>query len=119
MDQIMGEYWVFDKAVADAGVKVGGEALQGLATATTVRVRDGERVVTDGSFAETREVIGGSASWAIWTWPRRSPPTRSPRRCSTGRLAGCRPGPPRRRAAPRPPIAAPWTSSATPRNAHS
>jgi hypothetical protein len=26
MDQIMGEYWAFDKAVADAGVKVGGEA---------------------------------------------------------------------------------------------
>ena len=39
MDQIMGEYWAFDKAVADAGVKVGGEALQGLETATTVRVR--------------------------------------------------------------------------------
>ncbi|MDQ2792272.1 MAG: YciI family protein [Actinomycetota bacterium] len=59
MDQIMGEYWAFDKAVADAGVKVCGEALQGLETATTVRVRDGERVVTDGPFAETREVIGG------------------------------------------------------------
>ncbi len=59
IDQIMGEYWAFDKAVADAGVKVGGEALQGLETATTVRVRDDERVVTDGPFAETREVIGG------------------------------------------------------------
>jgi hypothetical protein len=34
IDQIMGEYWTFDKAVADAGVKVGGEALQGLETAT-------------------------------------------------------------------------------------
>jgi hypothetical protein len=35
MDQIMGEYWAFDKAVADAGVKVGGEALQGLETGPT------------------------------------------------------------------------------------
>jgi hypothetical protein len=59
IDRVMGEYWEYDKAVADAGVKIAGEALQGLETATTVRVRDGERVLTDGPFAETREVIGG------------------------------------------------------------
>ena len=35
------------------------EALEGTETATTVRVRDGERVVTDGPYAETREVLGG------------------------------------------------------------
>jgi hypothetical protein len=58
-EQIMGEYWAFEKAVADAGVKVGGAALQPSPTATTVRVKDGERVVTDGPFAETREVLGG------------------------------------------------------------
>jgi hypothetical protein len=59
IDQVMGEYWAFEKAVADAGVKVGGAALQPSQTATTVRVKDGERVVTDGPFAETREVLGG------------------------------------------------------------
>lgn len=38
---------------------MGGEALQPSQTATTVRLKDGERVVTDGPFAETREVLGG------------------------------------------------------------
>ena len=56
----MNEYRAYEKAVVDAGVKMGSEALQGIATATTVAVRaDGERVVTDGPFAETREVLGG------------------------------------------------------------
>ena len=56
----MNQYWDYEKAVADAGVSLGSEALQGIETATTVAVRaDGERVVTDGPFAETREVLGG------------------------------------------------------------
>jgi hypothetical protein len=56
----MNSYWAYEKAVADAGVKLGSEALQGIETATTVAVApDGERVVTDGPFAETREVLGG------------------------------------------------------------
>ena len=38
---------------------VGGEGLQPTATATTVRVRDGERMLTDGPFAETKEQLGG------------------------------------------------------------
>lgn len=59
MDQIMGEYWAYEQAVGQAGVKQAGEALQRVATATTVRLKDGERVVTDGPFAETREVLGG------------------------------------------------------------
>jgi hypothetical protein len=37
----------------------GGEALQPTSTATTVRVRDGERVLHDGPFAESREQLGG------------------------------------------------------------
>jgi hypothetical protein len=59
MDRIMGEWWAYEKEIADAGVKVAGEALQGIPTATTVRVANGERTVTDGPFAETREVLGG------------------------------------------------------------
>ena len=44
----------------EAGAAIlGGEALQPTATATTVRVRDGERLLTDGPFAETREQLGG------------------------------------------------------------
>lgn len=38
---------------------VGGNALQPTRTATTVRVRDGKRMTTDGPFAETKEQLGG------------------------------------------------------------
>jgi hypothetical protein len=38
---------------------LGGEQLQGVETATTVRVADGKALSTDGPFAETREVFGG------------------------------------------------------------
>ena len=38
---------------------LGGEGLQPSSAATTVRVRDGERVLTDGPFAETKEQLGG------------------------------------------------------------
>lgn len=56
----MDTYWAYEKAVAEAGVIVASDALAGVETATTVAVRDdGERVVTDGPFAETREVLGG------------------------------------------------------------
>ena len=38
---------------------LGGNALKPTATATTVRVRDGKRITTDGPFAETKEQLGG------------------------------------------------------------
>lgn len=54
------EWQVYDKSVKDSGVYVSGEALADLTTATTVRVdAAGERIVTDGPFAESREVLGG------------------------------------------------------------
>ena len=59
VEQVMNEYWAYEQAVGEARVKQAGEALQPAATATTVRLKDGERVVTDGPFAETREVLGG------------------------------------------------------------
>ena len=59
-DKIMSAYWAYEKAVAEAGVRVAGDALQGVETATTIQVSEnGERSVTDGPFAETREVLGG------------------------------------------------------------
>ena len=42
-----------------AGVFRAGEGLQPVTTATTVRVPNGERLVTDGPFAETKEQLGG------------------------------------------------------------
>jgi hypothetical protein len=38
---------------------VGGAELQSTRTATTVRVQDGERLVTDGPYAEVKEALGG------------------------------------------------------------
>ena len=50
----------FGQAATEAGVFTGdGEGLQPAATSTTVRVRDGERMLTDGPYAELKEQIGG------------------------------------------------------------
>ncbi len=57
--QLMAEYGAFGEEAQAAGVLLGGEGLQPTATATTVRVRDGEPLFTDGPFAETREQLGG------------------------------------------------------------
>ncbi|MGA3183280.1 MAG: YciI family protein [Candidatus Dormibacteria bacterium] len=46
-------------AIAQAPGVTGGEGLQGVETATTVRFLDGKQLVTDGPFAETKEVFGG------------------------------------------------------------
>ena len=56
-DAEMAEYDTFGKEFAKA-IK-GGNALQPTNTATTVRVRDGKRLTTDGPFAETKEQLGG------------------------------------------------------------
>ena len=58
-DTIMGEYMAFTQEIVDSGELVAGDPLQGLETATSVRVRDGKRQTTDGPFAETKEVLGG------------------------------------------------------------
>lgn len=42
-----------------AGAYVGGEALSAMSTATTLRLRDGKPLVTDGPFVESKEVLGG------------------------------------------------------------
>jgi hypothetical protein len=49
----------FSEAAGKAGVLQGGDGLQPTATATTVRVRDGDRLLTDGPYAETKEQLGG------------------------------------------------------------
>jgi hypothetical protein len=55
----MHAYEALTNEMEAAGVLLGGEGLQPSATATTVRVRDGERLLTDGPFAETRETLAG------------------------------------------------------------
>ena len=55
----MGEWFAYTQALTEAGALVSGEALDDVQTASTVRIRDGKRIVTDGPFIESKEVIGG------------------------------------------------------------
>jgi hypothetical protein len=59
METLLDQYRAFGEEVIAAGVMKGGEALEPVATATSVRVRNGETAVTDGPFAETKEALGG------------------------------------------------------------
>ena len=49
----------FDRSVRASGHCIASEALQPVATATTVRVRNGRMSVSDGPFAETKEALAG------------------------------------------------------------
>lgn len=55
----MSGYFAFTNEVKERGLFQGGEPLEKASTATTVRVRNGQTVVSDGPFAETKEVLGG------------------------------------------------------------
>jgi hypothetical protein len=57
--KIFNEYMTFTQEIGATGKLLGGEPLQPVSTATTVRVRDGKVTRTDGPFAETREQLGG------------------------------------------------------------
>lgn len=59
MAQVIDEYNQFTQSIIAGGYYKGGEALKPVATAKTVRVRNGEAITTDGPFAETREQLGG------------------------------------------------------------
>jgi hypothetical protein len=55
----MPKWFEYTQALQDAGAFVSGDALQPVDSATTVRVRGGETLTTDGPFAETKEILGG------------------------------------------------------------
>jgi len=55
----MDDWAAYSQALVEAGAMVAGEALHGVEAASTVQVRDGRRIVTDGPFIESKEVIGG------------------------------------------------------------
>jgi len=82
-DPASADYWeswrAYMNAIYSAGIVTSGQVLQPPSTATTVRVRDGQREVLDGPFAETKEMLGGyliievpSIDDAL-TWAARSP----------------------------------------------
>src|SRR5258706_6200444 len=57
--QMRGDYGAFTQSIIQAGQFKAGDALQPTSTATTVTVRGGKTLTTDGPFAETREQLGG------------------------------------------------------------
>jgi hypothetical protein len=56
-------YWAawaaYSKAIGEAGVMTGGAGLEPPSLATTVRMKGDKRIVQDGPFAETKEILGG------------------------------------------------------------
>jgi hypothetical protein len=57
--KLSGEYGVYTQSIVQSGNFKAGDGLQPTTTATTVRVRDGKTLTTDGPFAETREQLAG------------------------------------------------------------
>lgn len=57
--EVFDQYMKFTQSINDRGINEGGEALHGTDSATTVRVRSGETLTTDGPFAETKEALAG------------------------------------------------------------
>jgi hypothetical protein len=55
----MDEWWAYTEALQTAGAMLGGEALQGTETATSLTSRTGSVVISDGPFAGTKEILGG------------------------------------------------------------
>jgi hypothetical protein len=59
VDDILRRYGAFTQEVQENGTFVEGNRLQPATTATTIRIRNGETLVTDGPYAETKEHLGG------------------------------------------------------------
>ncbi len=59
MGKSTAEYKAFQDSLEKSGQLILGQGLQSIRTATTVRVRDGKTLITDGPFAETKEQLGG------------------------------------------------------------
>ena len=58
-DRYTGAWRAYHKALLESGVFVAGDPLEVLETGTTIRIKEGERGVQDGPFADTKEQLGG------------------------------------------------------------
>jgi len=59
LHRLMEDYFAFDRSVKESGHYLGGNDLESVKAATTIRVRNGKVSTTDGPFAETKEQLGG------------------------------------------------------------
>ena len=58
-DPYTGAWRAYYKTLVDAGIYVGGDPLQVPETGTTLRIKEGKRLVQDGPYADTKEQLGG------------------------------------------------------------
>lgn len=58
-EAMMGGFFALNERLNADGVLRGGDGLQGIETATSLRVRQGKAETMDGPFAETKEHLGG------------------------------------------------------------
>jgi hypothetical protein len=79
-ERILGAMTRFNEELAKAGVLLAAEGLKPSSQGARVRFADGRRVVLDGPFAETRELIAGFWLWQVRSldeaiaWVQRCPP---------------------------------------------
>ena len=59
LQAIAADWYAYMEDAKAAGVLISNGGLEPSATATTVRIRDGKTLITDGPFAETHEQVGG------------------------------------------------------------
>jgi hypothetical protein len=57
--EMMAGFFAANDKMKEAGVLISGEGLQGVETATSLRIKSGKAETMDGPFAETREHLGG------------------------------------------------------------
>jgi hypothetical protein len=75
----MAQWGAVTEQLQRSGVLLSGMGLDGEHTTTTLRTRDGERVLTDGPFAETKELLAGYWVWQVKSmdeaieWAKRIP----------------------------------------------
>jgi hypothetical protein len=58
-DGLLSEFHAYTESVKEKGAHIASQRLRPTSTATSVRVRDGKKLITDGPFAETKEQLGG------------------------------------------------------------
>ena len=77
--QLVGEYAQFTQEIQASGHYKTSARLQPTPAATSIRIRDGKRMVTDGPFAETKELVAGYWLWEVKSkqeavdWAKRCP----------------------------------------------
>lgn len=89
--RIMREYGALIQSLAEYGQLRGGGQLRPTSSATTLRMKNGKPILTDGPFAETKEQLAATIWSTVRTWTNRSPSPNLFRRSRRGARLKCAP----------------------------